>query len=213
MVVAIALLAGALVFLLVSGPLFSDGPTTDIERDYQLLVKGLAENPKDPAVLMSLAEVEYELGRTEDALKHAELALKYAEDGPYYNLRFATLMVREGELDRAVKSLEKEIELAEGADAEPYFLLAQVKSEQKEHDEAIELMQEGLGIEPNAADMRIVLGEIYERAGKTELAIGQFRAALKFLPDEQRAIDGLQRLGLSYEQTTTPDPHGAGTGE
>lgn len=213
LVAFIVVLAGALTYLVVVGAPFGGEAKSDVERDYELLVKGVAENPEDPATIMSLAEAEYELGREDEALEHAELAIEYAEGAQFYNMRYATMLVRSDRLEDAVAALETEIEIAGEGDAEPYFLLAQIKADQKDLDAAIEAMGTGLRIEPNAADMRVVFGEIYQQAGEKDLAAEQFSTALRFLPDEQRAMEGLDRLGVAYEPSEGSSPHETGSGE
>lgn len=209
LVACIVVLAGALTYLVVAGSPFGGEAKSDLERDYELLEKGVAENPEDPAVIMSLAEVEYDMGRKHEALEHAALALKYSDEAAGYNMRYATMLVRSDRMEEALKALDEEIEIAGEADAEPYFLRGQIKAELKDYDAAIESMETGLRIEPNAADMRVVFGEIYEHAGKKDLAAEQFTTALDFLPGDKRATDGLDRLGVAYKPSTT-SPHGTG---
>ncbi len=209
--VAVAvLLAGALVYLLTTGSLFDREPQTALERDYALLVEGLKSNPRDPATLMSLAEVEFDLGKKDDAFRHARDAVRYAGKQPFYNLRLATLLVRDGRLDEAERATRVEIRITGTSKAEPHFLLGQILAEKKRYDEAIRSMQTGLRIDPAAADMGIVYAQILEKAGKKQEAIDNYKKALKFLPGDEEAIAGLRRLGVTYsEPTGTPDPHGA----
>lgn len=204
--VAAVVLIGALGYLVLSGPLFSDEPASDAERDYQLLVAGLKKNPKDPATLMSLAEVEYELGKKPDAMGHAEKAVKIAKDEPFYRYRYATLLVREDRLKEAESALTAEIGLAQ-SEAEPFFLLGQIQAKQKRYDEAKESLKQALAVNPNAADVRVIYAGVLEDAGDTAEAKTQYLIALKFIPDDQRAIEGLKRLGVDYEASATVDPH------
>lgn len=209
-----AVLTAALVYLLVSGSIFSSEPRTDLERDYQMLLTGLNENPDDPAILMTLAEVEYEMGKKADAFDHAAAAIKVAEEQPFYNLRHATLLVREDRLADAEKSLEAEIEITGTTKPEPYFLLAQVQAQSDRLEDAIDTMEQGLIIDPAAADMGIVYGRLLEDAGRNAEAVEAYEKALRFLPGNEDAIAGLERLGVTYvEPTSTPDPHGSPEGQ
>ncbi len=211
--VTVVVLTGVLVYLLLNGGLFSGEPRSALERDYDLLVQGLNNNPADPATLMSLAEVEFDMGKTEDAFRHAREAVKNAEKQPFYNLRLATLYVRDGQLDLAEKHVRAEIKITGVSKAEPYFLLAQILAENANYDEAIKAMQTGLRIDPAAADMGIVYAQILEKAGRKGEAIDNYKKALKFLPGNEEAIAGLRRLGVEYsEPTATPNPHGAPEG-
>lgn len=214
LVVTAVVLTGALAYLLTSGSLFSDEPQTAQERDYELLVEGLRANPRDPATLMSLAEVEFDLGKKKEAFAHAADAVEYAEKQPFYHLRLATLLVRDDQLEEAEKAIRAEIKITGTSKAEPHFLLGQILAENEKYDDAIKSMRTGLTIEPAAADMGIVYAQILEKAGEKQAAIENYEKALKFLPGNEEAIAGLERLGVEYsEPTGTPNPHGAPEGQ
>lgn len=209
LVAVILMLVAAVGYLLLTSDLFSDQPTTDLDRDYQMLLSGLEENPDNPALLMTLAEVEYELGKTADAFAHAERAIELSEGTTGMNIRFAALLVREGRLEEARDAAQAELDVGDGTNAEPYFLIAQIDLELEEWDGAIENMEKGLALQPVAADMMIVYGRILEGAGRTDDAIVQYKRAYLFLPDDRGLVDALDRLGVSVEASGTPvAPHG-----
>jgi tetratricopeptide (TPR) repeat protein len=208
LVAAIVVLLGVGIYLVAGSTLFSDEPQSDTERDLILLQQAAQKDPENPEVLMTLAEAEYELGRTEDAMKHGASALEFAKDQANFRTRFAALLVQEGMLDEAAKLLEEEIKITEEQDAEPYFLLAQVQVEQGNVDEGIETIEIALKIDPMAADMRVTYAFILEGAGRKDDAIEQYQEALRFLPGNTDAIEGLKRLGVTVEETTeTVNPH------
>lgn len=62
-------------------------------------------------------------------------------------------------------------------------------------DEAIAQAKKALEITPTDADLLVVLGDIYAKAGRKAEAEAQYREALRFVPDLQSALDGLARLG------------------
>lgn len=203
-------LVAAIGYLLFASDLFGDEPTSDLERDYQMLLAGLPDNPDNPALLMTLAEVEYELGKTAEALDRAEQAIALSEDQPGMHIRYAALLFRDGDLEAAREQAEAELSI-EGAtaNAEPHFVIAQIAWEQGDYDAAIASMDAGLAIDPIAADMMIVYGRILEDAGRTDDAIAQYREAFRFLPENADLVDTLQRLGVSVEASETPTaPHG-----
>ncbi len=193
--------------MLLTGNLFNTEPQTDSQRDYQLLLDGLKRNPKNAAVLMTLAETEYDMGRKRDARDHAGQAIKYGPTEPGIQLRYAGLMVRDKKLDVATKAVEAEIKSTGGKSAEAFFLLAQIQADQENYDEAIKTMKSGLDIAPTAADMRVTYGEILEKAGKEKRAIAQYTEALRFLPGDEGAIAGLKRLGAPVP-SPAESPHG-----
>ncbi|MHB9002741.1 MAG: tetratricopeptide repeat protein [Coriobacteriia bacterium] len=204
----VVLLIVAVAYLALGGSLFSTAPQTDIERDYMLLTEALRSKPNDPAVLMTLAENEYELGKTGDALEHAAKAVEVAPDTSGFAVRYAQLLLLEGEFEKAREQAEREIELdTDTNDAGARFILGQILFEAGETEAAIAAMEEGLAMDYTAADVRIVYGEMLAETGDKDRAISQFKTALLFLPGNERAIAGLAALGVSYEATATTDPH------
>ena len=204
----IVVLLGVVGYLLLGTSLFDDAPQTSAERDYLVLLEAARKDPKNTEILMTLAEAEYALGKKRDALEHAEAAVKLGGEETDYRFRFAMLLVREDRLDEAEGLLEKEIELVGKDSAEPYFLLAQVRFEQQETEEALEMMRRALEINPMAADMRATYAGMLERSGDEEGAIEQYQTALKFLPGNADIIDALGRLGVQVDETGSVDPHG-----
>jgi len=202
---ALLIAIGALVL---GGSLFDDAPSTDLERDYAQLVAGLQENPDDPAILMTLAEVEYELGKHAEALERAAKAVEVSNSAAGFPVRYAQLLLLEGKLEQAEEQARADIALdTEEKFAGPHFILGQILFEMDKTDEAIEAMDAGFAIDYTAADMRIVYAEMLAAAGEKDRAIEQFQTALQFLPGEARAIDGLAELGVTYEATSTASPH------
>lgn len=210
LVAAVVVLVVAIGYLLFSSDLFSDEPTTDLERDYEMLLGALDEYPDDPALLMTLAEVEYELGKTDESLDRADQAIVFAEGRPGMHIRYSALLLREGQLDAALLQAEAELGIDNAQpSAEPHFIIAQIKWEQGDLEAALGSMEIALDLQPVAADMMIVYGKILEDAGRTDDAIVVYTDAFRFLPENQELVDILGRLGVSIEASATPaDPHG-----
>lgn len=207
LVIAILLLIGVLALLLYRGSMISNRVTSDAERDFIILSKAAKDDPKNPAIAMTLAETEYLLGRRDDALVTAKKAVGLAGEQLGFRVRYATLLVQEGELEQAVTQLEEEVELGENKDAEPYFLLAQIQMKQGDEDAGLATMEKALRIDPMAADMRATYASMLEEAGKKDKAILEYQAALRFLPGNEDIIGALDRLGAKAP-ADTGDPHG-----
>jgi len=211
LVAVISLLAVVIGLLVTSGSLFSTEPTSDLERDYQLLLEGLKANPENSAVLMSLAEVEYDLGKKADAMDHADKAVEVDPDNDAIQVRYSQLLIREERIDDARAVLEKLTEDNDMlGDETVFFLLAQIEREAENYDTAIEHMSRAVELEPVNGDFRVVFGGIYEKADMKDEAIEQYEEALRFLPNNEEAMAGLRRLGVEVEETTsTVMPGGA----
>ncbi len=206
----IVVLLGVVLVMLFGSPLFDTQPRTDLERDYQQLVQGLRDNPDNPAILMTLAEVEYLMGKKADAFDHAARAAEVATSSAGIPMRYSQLLLQEERYDEALEWIDKDIELREEhKSAEPKFIKSQILWATGEREEAIDLLGRALEIGYVAADMRIIYAEWLAEEGRDEEAIEQYRRALRMLPGDERAIKGLEALGETYEETDTVDPHSA----
>lgn len=210
----VVVLLSVIAFLLFSGELFDPQPGSDLERDYQLLVDGLASDPENPSVLMTLAEVEFDLGKKTEALDHATKAFEFGNTQAGIPLRYAQLMLRADDFERARAGIDAEIELdTQQANAEPLFLLAQVQRAEGDLESAISTMEQALKLGYMAADMRILYAEMLVEAGRTDDAIAEYRDALRYLPGDERALSALEELGVTVEETETVNPHETPEGE
>lgn len=189
--------------------LMNDGPSSDLERDYELLVEGLKRDPDNVALMMTLAEVEYDLGRKDDSLGHARKAAGIDEENLAMQVRLVQLLVRDEKLADARGVLEAVIERDASSSAEPHFVLAQILADSGEAAEAIEHMETGLELQPVAADMRVVFGRILEQAGERDRAIEEYETALRYLPGNEEAVVALKRLGVNESDLPTASAHGA----
>ena len=205
-------LAGVVVVLLVviviflaNSPLFNEPTALDLSRDELLLA--LDRSPGDPDLLMSLAEVEYEMGRRGDAFEHAEQAVANANGMPMINLRHAMLLLREERIDDARTALDAEIAIDE-TQSEAHFLMGQVLREQGDLEGAVASFERALTLNPLSGDYRLLYADALALAGRTEEAILAYEQALAVLPGDERAIQGLAALGVTYEATETLNPHG-----
>jgi predicted Zn-dependent protease len=202
-VVALVLIVG---ILLLQSPLFKEPTAVDLA--YQELLAGVEQNPDDAGLLMSLAEIEWELKKRGDAIEHAERALAAGKDVPGIGWRYAMLMIKADQADRAGAALEAEVALnPDNMDA--LFLLGQVKRENGDLEGAAEALKEVLKVRYYDADARIVYAGVLAQMGDKEGAIKEYEAARRYLPDDPRILQGLKDLGETVEETVTVDPHGS----
>lgn len=100
------------------------------------------------------------------------------------------------ELKGLVARSEREIQQAKAQGEEG---LRQSRRAQAEEDlnKAISLLEQAVSIDPENAELRFSLGELYERTDKIDFAFNAMRAALEFNPSLAAAH---QHLGILYEK-------------
>lgn len=169
----------------------------------------LKENPNDSYVCSKLGALYLQLGEKKKGLKLLTKGLKLHGSSPavtfelHYHL--ANALVRDNQIDSAVKHYEKAIALPLlpiiklGA----YHNYASLSYQQKEYLRAIELYQECLKIQPDFALVYYNLGLCYKALGRNFKAITAYQTAIKLNPTDAYAY---QNLGLLlYRQAQYDD--------
>ncbi len=201
--IAVLLLAVIVVYLL-NSPIFREPTALELAREE--LIAALEASPGDPGLLMSLAEVEYELGRRGDAFDHAEQAVANGPEVKYINMRYAMLLLKEERVEMARTAVEAEIALFP-KDAEANFLLAQILTQEGDYDAALAAAQVSTEQSYTNGDYRMLYAQILHKAGRVDEAIAAYERALQVLPGDKRAIDGLAELGVTWDASGTVNPH------
>lgn len=76
-------------------------------------------------------------------------------------------------------------------EVEAYRGLARLLRGENRHDEAIEILKQGLVIDSDAKDLYNTLGSVYSDLGRHDEAIAMFQRYVKLAPDEPNAHDSL----------------------
>ncbi|MEX2489875.1 MAG: sulfotransferase [Pseudomonadales bacterium] len=99
----------------------------------------------------------------------------------------------EGNLEEA-ESIYLEVLESEPENPDAIHLLGLIRGEQDRSDEAVELIEKAIGINPNAAPFHHNIAGIYRRIGRLEDAEREFREAVRLKPDYGEAYQGLAEM-------------------
>ena len=128
----------------------------------------------------------------EKSLAAAEAAVqKYPGDKPLRRLR-ASLLGEQGHVDEAIKELQG-ITSGSPSDADIYLSMAQIYLQAKRYPEAEAMTNKAIALAPKPEDQemaRFMMGSIYERQKKWDLAEEQFKQVL--------AVDPLNAPAANY---------------
>jgi tetratricopeptide (TPR) repeat protein len=128
----------------------------------------------------------------EKAMAAADAAVKkYPDD---HSLRFlrASLMGQQGHVDEAIKQLQEMLK-GDPSDSEIYISMAQIYSQAKRYSDAEDVTNKALGLSSKPEDQKVarfMLGSIFERQKKWDLAEEQFKKVL--------AVDPLDAPAANY---------------
>lgn len=163
----------------------------------ELALAALEEQMKrsngSPQVALMMAGIYAELGRYDEAKKHAELALGYAPAIARETL--ASIAMRQGRLDVAEAEAQKCVAL-EPNRVQPLMLLSEVRNKQKRYAEELEYLDRTKAIVasfrmPPIRELEFRRGEALLRLGRVAEAEAALRAETEGFPDNLRAWSSL----------------------
>jgi tetratricopeptide (TPR) repeat protein/DNA-binding winged helix-turn-helix (wHTH) protein len=155
----------------------------------------------DPNFAMAYARIGYTYvvswGRFEEGKPYLEKAFKLTErlsekDKLYIAAWYA---VANRDYAGAIRSFQ-EIVSRYPLEVEAYHRLGRLLGGENRLDEAIEILKQGLVIDPEAKDLYNGLGGAYSDLGRHDEAIAMFQHYVKLAPEEPNAHDS---LGLGYQ--------------
>lgn len=210
--IAVLLATGTLVFVYLNT--LNEAPRTSIERDLAVWETAVKERPADVNSWANLAYAYAEAGRIDDALETIARAEKVTGRSQFVIVeadvlrlggRFAEAVRAYGEAEKAVLDLQRQAEIerekvgvklpADDASlARVYYGRALARQELGDVKNAIADIEKAVELQPRSATMWVSLGDLYTRSEETSEAEAAYRTALKFVPDDSGALEGLERL-------------------
>ncbi|MCR9142258.1 MAG: tetratricopeptide repeat protein [bacterium] len=123
-----------------------------------------------------------------DDLRQPALAIRALEKGLYLRpddidtlFQLGDLYHAENDLVNAARAYAKIVNITPGDvnTEDAYLKLAVVYSEMERHNDAIDVLERAAGINPRNARTYFILGQVYDRAGRRDLAIENWKKALR----------------------------------
>jgi tetratricopeptide (TPR) repeat protein len=203
---------------LVLGVLGASAPKTVVERDVQYYEALTMQDPTDTAVWLEYITALIEDGqymKAQDVIDRATAAIDQSgtED---FSIAQAQLYFARGDYEQCtaladeirstLKAWYEESKATPGtaeAKGEPindnYYLALVVKAEAQialgDDEGAIDTLTLYLDDNPTAADVYVRRGDLRASAGDIAGAEADFREALRYIPDDAAALEGLRRIG------------------
>ncbi|MBI3926198.1 MAG: tetratricopeptide repeat protein [Armatimonadetes bacterium] len=155
-----------------------------------------AQKSRDPAVCVLRARCYEALGQTTDALQDLDRAIRRGSVEALYHK--GMLLIAEGRLDDALKSLEKAWRRHPGF-AEALNGIAIVHGLQEQFEKAVHYYQKALEIEPDSALYRSNLAEDLYYLGRLDEAEDIARRAIKLNPELPSIYSVLALISLEKQ--------------
>lgn len=147
----------------------------------QIVGLGKGEAPRGEQLIIDTLRVSHQLPK---ALEEAEAAVQKFPDDRSLRILRAYLLGEQGQVDEAVKQLQGFLNNTP-ADRETFLSIAQVYSQAKRFTDAETAIQKALALTASPDDQEyalFMLGSVYERQKKYDLAEEQFKKVLNVNP-------------------------------
>lgn len=161
----------------------------DRAKQYAAKIRPMPQYADESAMI--LAEADYKLGSTDEAVKLLT-ELRARPDVPRVAiLKFlAKIYLDRHDLPAARAALE-EASLLPGADVSVLYELGILSAEAGKTDRAVELLQQAVTMDPDFPDAELALGELFAQEGKRGDAKRAYRETLRLDPENRTALKGL----------------------
>ncbi len=160
-----------------------------IQTFQQIVALGSDQGPRGEALIVETLQMNHQ---DRKALQAADAALKKYPKDRQLLIQRASLLSEQGHRDEAVSQLEKML-TGSPDDRDIYLAIAQIYSQAKLFPKAEEVIQKALALSSDPDDQeyaRFMLGSVYEREKKFDLAEEQFKKVL--------AVDPLNDAAANY---------------
>jgi Flp pilus assembly protein TadD len=161
-----------------------------VRAAHQEVLRLLAEDPNDPAMLELLGLCQIRLGEAWAAWKTLAEACVAAPDRPHPHYLRGFAAKEAGDLTQAIEGFRDALRLAPD---EPVYLraLAELLVDRREHDEALGLARRAVAVAPEIASNHVTLGFVASAAGRLDVAAEEYRAAIRLDPNDATAWNNL----------------------
>jgi tetratricopeptide (TPR) repeat protein len=158
----------------------------------------VAARPDDLDARVQLGYAYQLAGRWDRALKEYEYVIERNAGDTASRYNRGIVYQRMGVDDRAeqafwdVLAIQEDHALAARA-------LGEIYAERGEYRSLLRAVRPVVEVHPEIADLQYLTGLAYENTGHTDWAVARYRLALKYSPGYERAVEGLDRLGMRVQ--------------
>ncbi len=160
-------------------PLNIEGAYESAKAAYE---QALAQNPRSPAILLTLARLE--VAKKDNARARENIARALREKGNYTEAIFllAQIEAAEGNIKAAISSVEAASIISPG-DPSIFFQLGLLRFNDKDYRGAVGAFERSVALSPTYANAKYFLGLSYDKLSRPADAIAQFSDLQKTNPD------------------------------
>lgn len=192
-VILLLLIAITLMGILTAKRFFEAQATSPEDDTIKRLTEIANDSPDDLEARVRLAYAYQKQGRWDEASEIYQDVLKADEGNQAALYNLGVIAVDNKDYQDAQKRFEALL-----AKYPSHLLglaaLGELYVELKKPDLAIQTIDRALGYRPDIVDFRIIKAKAYEAKGLKDKAREEYKAVLKYVPDDPRATEGLAKL-------------------
>jgi Flp pilus assembly protein TadD len=173
-----------------TGEALDGGRLVDADR---FIVPALALAADHPEVLRLVAGMHTLRGQHAQAAQTMRSALLQRPEDAMYHNTLGTILIAQGDLDSAVNTLQRAVEL-DPTLAAAFYNLGLALMHSVRATEAGVALQRSLALAPGHAAARVMLADILRASGRTDAAVAEYRRVLAKHPSAGIAWWGLANL-------------------
>lgn len=158
--------------------------------------------PKDRDARRMLADLRFERGEKDVAVKEYERLIRLGADGEIYR-RVATLYRELGDTDGEERTLQS-LAAMEDKSTEHNLRLAEIKLARKDYEGAEGQWLEVLARDPKKLEARENLAKLKLELGQPHLALEEYRLGLAAAPTDARFVEAVAKLEKDFKLPRTP---------
>jgi tetratricopeptide (TPR) repeat protein len=165
----------------------------------------LAQNPRDPEALLSLADIYFQEETWDRAFKSYEALIELAGVNPGLsefdiNLRYGISALKLGLLNEAYKGFAMARSIKQD-NFEVNYNLGYLEFQKKNYEKAIQLLQQARIQDPEHAPTLRYLGHSFFKIKKHKEALAFIRKAIDLAPDDKESLYALAECYYELNQT------------
>ena len=164
------------------------------EQQYQALKQRVQADPENVENLVALGWIYFQKSDYNQALVYFDRATGIDEKHfpAMFNKGLTYLEIEKYSL--AINAFQNAVQLAP-RDHVTHMNLGLAYTGNEEFEKAIDSLTKAYMLKPGTTEILIKLGQVHERVGKTEDAVGNYREVLSYDPKNETAQAALKRLG------------------
>ncbi len=169
--------------------------TFAVLTEEELLLAKTEDSPDDPTPYMHLGVLMLDEDRPTEAIEQFSTVIELSPENALGHFYLGLAHAESGSPSEAITNYRTAISINPLLEPALHQVGKQLLNERR-YPEAIEMFDRAIAVRPLEAQNYLLLGRAQEASGNLEAATDAYSTVLKYTPDDEDAVKGLERLGI-----------------